>query len=71
MRNLLDIYEAWDKNNTDYIDDLEEGLLVAQEALYHVNQKLDLLDFLYFLQKDCLKINQHNTHYYFFQKFLL
>ena len=32
MRNLLDIYEAWDKNNTDYIDDLEEGLLVAQEA---------------------------------------
>lgn len=31
MRNLLDIYEGWD-NNTGYIDDLEEGLLVAQEA---------------------------------------
>ena len=34
MRSLLDIYEAWDKNNTGYIDDLEEGL--SKETLQRV-----------------------------------
>jgi hypothetical protein len=32
MRTFLDIYEGWDRNNTEFVDDLEEGLLVAQEA---------------------------------------
>ena len=32
MRTFLDIYEGWEGNNTEYIDDLEEGLLAAQEA---------------------------------------